>query len=189
MNPVWAHKWTEQQWNLNLNNTWHHTGCSQGCALNQCWYLRWLYILPHNCASAKPFLTAGLHLWALSYVKACRWLFYCSELREHAQLSTPGCAGLPVMSPATTEKHDLSQTPKVQVSLLCLSLPFTAPCFQHRAGAWINCWQRENHSLSATRKACDHSLCTADTRPRWNRVSKLDVYGIALILSVCLFVV
>lgn len=71
-------------------------------------------------ASAKSFLIAGLHLWALSCVKAGRWLFYCSELREHAQLSTTGCAVLPVMSPATTEKCHLSQTPKVQVSLLCL---------------------------------------------------------------------
>lgn len=104
---------------FSLNSTWQPIGCSQGCALSQFWCQRWLYTLPHDCASAKSFLTAGLHLWALSCVKAGRWLFYCSELREHAQLSTPGCAVLPVMSPATTEKCHLSQTPKVQVSLLC----------------------------------------------------------------------
>lgn len=119
---VWTlYKHTNGQDNsetLSLNSTWQHTWCSQGCALSQFWSQRWLYILPHDCASAKSFLTAGLHLWPLSCVKAHRWLFYCSELREHAQLSPPGCAVLPVMSPAATEQHHQSQTPKVQVSLL-----------------------------------------------------------------------
>lgn len=71
------------------------------------------------------------HSWTSSvstFLCAHRWLFSCSELREHAQLSPPGCAVLPVMSPATTEKHHLSQTPKVQVSLLCLCHRLSQPC-------------------------------------------------------------
>lgn len=66
-----------------------------------------------------------------------------------------------------------------------LSLPLTALCFQHRAGAWINCCQRENCSLSAIRTARDHSSYIADMGLRWGWVSKLDVYAIALILPVC----
>lgn len=73
------------------------------------------------------------------------------------------------------------------VTAASLSLPLTALCFQHRAGAWINCWQRENCSLSAIRKACDHSLYITDTRPRQNRVSKLDACVTVLILPVCLW--